>query len=107
MLTDMAEENRSGIEIQYTRAVTASGNTKACEIVNRVFEPCDEVWRGLGLIPKSGLCIRREYHEHDASAYFNLHVPKAREPRGCLCGEVLRGLKKPGDCSLFGRICIL
>lgn len=105
MLVIMAEENRCGIEIQYRRAVTASGNIKATEMVNRVFEPCDDFWRGLGQIRNSGLRVCKEYEEYDASAHFNLYVPQVPEPRGCLCGEVLRGLKKPEDCSLFRKVC--
>jgi hydrogenase expression/formation protein HypD len=105
MLVNMTEENRSGIEIQYKRVVTPAGNVKAIEMVNRVFEPCDDSWRGLGLIKNSGLAIRKAYSAYDATEHFSMAVSPAPEPRGCLCGEVLRGLKKPVECSLFGSIC--
>jgi hydrogenase expression/formation protein HypD len=105
MLVAMHEENRFGIEIQYKRVVTPAGNLKAREMVSRVFEPCDDAWRGLGLIRNSGLAIRKEYSRYDASANFDIAIPAAPEPKGCLCGEVLRGLKKPVQCSLFGTVC--
>ncbi len=105
MLVNMREENRYGTEIQYKRAVTKEGNTKAREVVSRVFEPTDDAWRGLGVIPESGLKIRSEFSRYDAALYFNLKVNPVPEPKGCLCGEVLRGLKKPDQCTLFGKIC--
>ena len=105
MLVAMHEENRHGVEIQYKRVVTPSGNVKACELVTRVFEPCDDSWRGLGMIRNSGLAIRREYSKYDASVHFDMADTPAHEPGGCLCGEVLRGLKKPVQCSLFGKVC--
>ena len=105
MLVNMTEENRFGIEIQYKRVVTPQGNLKAHEITNRIFEPCDDEWRGLGTIRDSGLSIRREYEKFDASKNFNIGVKSAPEPSGCLCGEVLRGLKKPVDCKLFETLC--
>lgn len=105
MLVSMAEEGRHGVDIQYRRAVTFQGNPKAMQIVNRVFEPCDDEWRGLGLIPGSGLKIRPEFIRHDALHRFAIHTPPAHEPAGCLCGEVLRGLKKPIDCKLFSTVC--
>jgi hydrogenase expression/formation protein HypD len=105
MLVNMTEENRHGVEIQYKRVVNPAGNVKACEIVNQVFEPCDDAWRGLGLISNSGLAIRKEYRRYDASVNFDIDVIPAPEPKGCLCGEVLRGLKKPVQCSLFGKVC--
>jgi hydrogenase expression/formation protein HypD len=105
MLVSMREENRHGVENQYKRVVTPTGNIKACEIVSSVFEPADDSWRGLGLIKKSGLAIRKAFSKYDASAHFDITVAPAPEPKGCLCGEVLRGLKKPFDCALFGKVC--
>jgi hydrogenase expression/formation protein HypD len=105
LLVMMAEENRAGIENQYTRVVTSMGNVKARSVVEKVFEPCDDEWRGLGLIRNSGLVVRKEFRAHDALANFNIPVTVSQEPRGCICGEVLRGLKKPHDCPLFGTSC--
>jgi hydrogenase expression/formation protein HypD len=105
MLVSMKEEGRHGTEIQYKRAVTRDGNTRARELVNQVFEPSDDSWRGLGVIKQSGLKIRSEFSGFDASLSFNLNINPVPEPKGCLCGEVLRGLKKPDQCSLFGKVC--
>lgn len=105
MLVSMAEAQRFGTEVQYRRAVTGTGNIKALEMVSSVFEPSDETWRGLGLIPGSGLKLRDRYRQHDAALQFNLHVQPAFEPAGCICGEVLRGMKKPVQCGLFGKVC--
>jgi len=105
MLVNMAEENRYGIEIQYKRAVSSQGNHKAQEMVSRVFQPCADEWRGLGMIGNSGLSIREEYERFDATKNFSIEVKTTPEPSGCICGEVLRGLKKPVDCRLFGKAC--
>jgi hydrogenase expression/formation protein HypD len=105
MLVNMISENRYGTEIQYKRAVTGAGNMKARDIVNAVFEPSDAVWRGLGNIPESGLKIRGKFAAFDASRHFSIDVPAVHDPSGCICGEVLRGLKKPDQCALFGTVC--
>jgi hydrogenase expression/formation protein HypD len=105
MLVNMKEEVRYGTEIQYKRAVTKEGNVRARELVDLVFEPSDDAWRGLGVIPKSGLKIRREFSRFDAALHFNLNIKPVPEPKGCICGEVLRGMKKPDQCALFGKIC--
>lgn len=105
MLVNMKEEGRYGTEIQYKRAVTKEGNVKARELVNLVFEPTDDAWRGLGVIPQSGLKIRNEFSGFDAALHFNLNIKPVPEPKGCICSEVLRGLKKPDQCALFGKVC--
>jgi len=105
MLVNMNEEGRFGMEIQYKRAVTREGNMKARAMANQVFEPYDDEWRGLGVIPKSGLKIRKEFSQFDAAHNFDISIKAAPEPKGCICGEVLRGLKNPDQCGLFGRVC--
>lgn len=105
MLVCMYEENRNGVEIQYRRVVTGNGNLKARAMVESVFESCDDTWRGLGLIPESGLEIRKEYTLFDALKQFDLPAVSTTEPKGCICSEVLRGLKKPDECRLFSRVC--
>jgi hydrogenase expression/formation protein HypD len=105
MLLKMKVEGRYGTEIQYKRAVLPQGNRKARDLVNKVFEPSDDSWRGLGLIPASGLKIRSSYGNHDAKRHFDLTVKSLPEPKGCICSEVLRGLKKPVQCALFGKRC--
>jgi hydrogenase expression/formation protein HypD len=105
MLVCMHEENRHGVEIQYKRVVTPQGNMKAREMVSRVFDACDETWRGLGMIRDSGLQLKKEYSRMDASLQFDIQVEPLPEPAGCICGEVLRGMKKPAECRLFGKTC--
>lgn len=105
MLVKMKEEGRFGTEIQYKRAVTHEGNLKARELVSRFFEPATDSWRGLGPIAGSGMKIRDEYRSFDAEKQFDVRVKDVTEPKGCICGEVLRGLKRPDQCRLFARVC--
>jgi hydrogenase expression/formation protein HypD len=105
MLVKQIEEGRSDVEIQYVRGASAEGNPGAVKAMEKVFEPCDSKWRGLGSIPGSGLAIRKEYSIHDAAKKFDIDVPPAKEPPGCLCGDVLRGVARPPDCRLFRKTC--
>ena len=70
-----------------------------------VFEPADDNWRGIGVIEKSGLKIRPEYAAFDADAQFSLPDIITVEDKGCICGEILKGLKTPIDCPLFNKSC--
>ena len=105
ILVNQFENHTPGVEIQYSRAVSREGNLKAQQIVNSVFEPCNDSWRGLGTIPGSGLKINSKYKSFDAEAVFDLNIEESPEPKGCLCGEILKGNKKPTHCSLFGHNC--
>ena len=89
----------------YPRAVTDQGNTQAQMVLADVFETCDAVWRGLGVIPKSGLVIRNELAEFDAVRRFDLKVIETPEPKGCACGEILSGTRIPPQCALFRKRC--
>ncbi|MEW6220379.1 MAG: hydrogenase formation protein HypD [Thermodesulfobacteriota bacterium] len=93
------------VENQYQRVVRPEGNPRALALLDAFFEPADAVWRGLGTIPASGLTLKPAYAELDASRRLPVAVPAAREPAGCDCGAILRGLKTPPDCRLFGRAC--
>jgi hydrogenase expression/formation protein HypD len=99
------EEGRHGVENQYSRAVTRDGNRPAQELVTKVFETCERKWRGIGLIPGSGLRLRDEYAEFDAEKRFAVGGLSADESPLCIAGEILQGLKKPHECSAFGRQC--
>jgi hydrogenase expression/formation protein HypD len=99
------EEGEARVEIAYRRGVRPEGNPKAIRIMEQVFEIGSAQWRGLGEIVGSGLKLRSDYQEFDAERAFNIVTEAAREPEGCLCGEILRGVKMPLDCSLFGRAC--
>ncbi|MBF0530113.1 MAG: hydrogenase formation protein HypD, partial [Deltaproteobacteria bacterium] len=105
MLVDLIQSDRREVAIQYQRGAASEGNPKAREVMNEVFEPVDAPWRGLGIIPKSGLGLREKYQDWDARRRFDLEVPVAVEPPGCRCGDVLRGLLIPPDCALFRRAC--
>jgi len=101
----LVRQTAPAIENQYTRAVQPQGNTVAQELMRQVFEPSDADWRGLGVIPGSGLAVRPEYAEHDAAVRFSVDAGETLEPAGCRCGEVLRGVTDPADCALFRRRC--
>ncbi|MBD3392043.1 MAG: hydrogenase formation protein HypD [Chitinivibrionales bacterium] len=106
MLLRQIAENRSEVENQYTRCVRDKGNTTALGLIEEVFEQCDASWRGIGVIPGSGLKIRGCFAAHDADRVFEkISVPPGRERSGCICGQVMRGIKTPHDCALFGKAC--
>jgi hydrogenase expression/formation protein HypD len=105
MLIEMLESNSPNLDNAYPRAVTVDGNTKAQQILDEIFEPADACWRGIGVIPQSGLKIRAQYAAHDAEKLFNIEVPDAKIPKGCACGEVLIGTKIPPECALYKKAC--
>jgi hydrogenase expression/formation protein HypD len=86
-------------------AVRAAGNARARAVLEQVFEPCDSAWRGLGVIPHSGLALRQDFAAFDAARRFVIAVREPKEPAGCRCGDVLRGILDPASCPLFGRLC--
>lgn len=106
MLIKQIETGNARVEIEYKRVVKPEGNVKAQQMMNEVFEPADDWWRGLGILKESGLKLRPKYSAFDAEVNISADgmVP-LREPKGCICGEVLKGLKKPKDCRLFGNVC--
>lgn len=106
MLIKQKNENRSSVEIQYTRVVKPEGNPKAQQMVNEIFEPADANWRGLGVIPKSALSLREKYKNFDAEQVFQIIPEQSMEAKGCICGQVLKGLKKPSQCGLYGTKCV-
>ncbi|MGC9045129.1 MAG: hydrogenase formation protein HypD [Thermodesulfovibrio sp.] len=105
MLLKQILEDDPRIEIQYKDAVKPEGNPKAIEFINMYFEPFDSNWRGIGVIPKSGLKLKKEYSHRDAEKVFDIPPINSKEPKGCQCGAVLRGVKLPPECPLFGKIC--
>ena len=105
MLLAQCLSGQSRVEIQYSRAVTWEGNSKARTILERVFTPCDTAWRGLGVLPGSGLAIRDELAAFDAVKVLALNLPEGKENPACRCGEVLKGKLSPFDCPLFATVC--
>ncbi|RKX68711.1 hydrogenase formation protein HypD [candidate division WOR-3 bacterium] len=104
-LIDQKMSNRPRIKIGYRRSVRPEGNERAKELMNRVFTVEDSLWRGLGWIKRSGLTLRDEYAQFDASRRYQLLPPSIDDDPNCRCGDVLRGLIKPPSCPLFGRSC--
>jgi hydrogenase expression/formation protein HypD len=93
------------VENVYPRAVAWEGNSRAAKMVEEIFEPTDMDWRGLGNIPQSGLKIREKYKDFDAEVRLEIELPEAGEPKGCMCGEILKGKQNPKECPLFDTRC--
>lgn len=105
MLVRQVNSKSPVVEIQYSRAVTPTGNTVAQRYLSEVFEPGDSNWRGFGIIPQSGLVLKKEYEDFDAGKRMPVTVNLHREDPLCICSEILRGFKKPDNCPLFRRAC--
>jgi len=104
MLVKQIEDGRAEVEIQYERVVKPEGNKIALDKINEVFKVVDSDWRGIGNIPLSGLEIKDKYRQFNARK-FVVETEETKEPKGCRCGEVLRGVITPPECPLFGEIC--
>jgi len=106
MLVRQINAGRYEVENQYRRAVTPEGNRKAQALMADCFELRERFeWRGLGFLPASALKIREEYSGLDAEIRFLVETRESREVKGCECPAILRGVKRPTDCKLFGTIC--
>jgi hydrogenase expression/formation protein HypD len=106
MLVRQINEGRAEIENEYRRAVSEEGNVKALAEVDDIFELRESFeWRGLGEIPQSALRLRDAYAEFDAERRFEVVTQQARDNPACECGDILRGVKRPQDCKLFGVAC--
>lgn len=99
------EHHQFYVENAYTRAVTEAGNIAAQHIINKVFEPCDRNWRGIGNIPMSGLGLKPEFNEFNAESRFHVSHIQTAEPEICIAGQILQGIKKPSQCPAFGKQC--
>jgi hydrogenase expression/formation protein HypD len=99
------EAGEARVENQYARVVRPPGNPAARAVIEEVFEVCDRAWRGVGVLPGSGLRLRDEYAAFDAEKRFDLGGIVSQEPSACLSGQILRGLLRPPDCPAFGRAC--
>ena len=106
MLIRQLNEGRYDVENEYTRVVTREGNTKAQSLVAEVFELRRVFeWRGLGLVPYSALRLKDAYAALDAEQRFDTPAIAASDVKGCECPSILRGVKRPVDCKLFGTVC--
>jgi hydrogenase expression/formation protein HypD len=93
------------VQNQYLRVATKEGNLEAQKIMYTVFEPCSSEWRGIGTIPNSGLRIQEKYARFDAAQMLKVEIEPTKENPNCICGQILKGMATPFDCSLFGKIC--
>ena len=105
MAVSQLEAGRAEVENQYARMVRREGNPAALAVIDEVFEIADRTWRGIGLIPDSGYRIRARYREFDAEERFSVGHIEARESPLCIAGSVLQGIRKPHECTAFGREC--
>jgi hydrogenase expression/formation protein HypD len=106
MLVRQVNEGRAEVENEFSRAVSRDGNLKAQNLVAEVFELRREFeWRGLNIVPYSALRIRADFAEFDAERRFPLNYRAVADNKACECGAILRGVKRPWDCKLFGTVC--
>jgi hydrogenase expression/formation protein HypD len=106
MLLQQVNDGRAAVENEFTRAVTRDGNAKAQALVAEVFELRPEFeWRGLGVMPRSALALRPQYAEFDAERRFDVAYRVVPDNKACECGAILRGVKRPQDCAIFGTVC--
>ncbi len=106
MLIRQINQGRHEVENEYTRVVTREGNLKAQNLVAETMELRRSFeWRGLGLVPYSALQVKQEFAEFDAEKRFSVPEIQASDVKGCECPRILRGIKKPTDCKLFGTVC--
>ncbi len=105
VILDLSQKPEPFFRNCYPRVVRTEGNPAAVRLMESIMEPCDAEWRGLGVIPQSGLRLREEYAQFDARKRFRLPPVQGRANPGCRCGEVLQGKCRPDDCKLFGKIC--
>ncbi len=105
LLARQAGEGRAEVTNAYPKAVSWDGNSRAMRFMDEVFEPSDARWRGIGSIKDSGLTLKAGYGEFDARVRLGVEVKPAPEPDGCLCGDIIKGMRSPQDCPFFRTRC--
>jgi hydrogenase expression/formation protein HypD len=101
----MIATKKPAISNMYPRVVRPEGNIHARELIEEIFEPVDALWRGIGIIPGTGLALRSSYRHLDAVTRWDLRLDDSTMPAGCSCGSVLRGIISPDRCPLFASVC--
>ncbi|ADL12205.1 hydrogenase formation protein HypD [Acetohalobium arabaticum] len=104
-LLEMEAAGISRLKNQYSRVVKYRGNRQAIDRIYNIFTRTDAFWRGMGSIEDSGLRLKDEYRQFSARDKFGIQISNRKKPEGCICGEILRGIKKPVDCELFADSC--
>lgn len=105
LIAEQLREGRPRVANAYARAVDEAGSPAARRVLDQVFRVRDARWRGLGVIPRSGLALREEFEAFDAFARLDVALPQTRPIPGCRCGDVLTGSITPDQCPLFGKVC--
>ena len=105
-LLDMIKERRADVKIEYGRSVSPEGNKLAMERIFSVFQETDVEWRGLGLIKKSGLRLKKGFSEFDVDNVLDIKLKPSKENPKCICGDVIKGVSQPLDCKLYAKACI-
>lgn len=105
MLLEQVSTGEPRVDIQYSRAVRKEGNPIALKYLSTVFEVTDTCWRGIGIIPRSGLKLCQQYQRFDAEQAFKIVTRPPKEAAGCRCGDILRGVSTPPECCLFAKVC--
>jgi hydrogenase expression/formation protein HypD len=111
MIVKQLENHESKVEIEYQRVVKREGNIKARKIIEKVFDTVDLPWRGFSSLPQSGMKLKHDFEQHDSERTYEdllleLKDQEFPDPKGCRCGEVIRGEIYPWDCPLFGKVCV-
>ncbi|HEX54742.1 MAG TPA: hydrogenase formation protein HypD [Candidatus Altiarchaeales archaeon] len=106
ILLDMIKNGEFEVRNEYSRVVREEGNLRAIKAINEVFKPSDVKWRGFPEIPGSGLKLRNRFLKYDAREKFDINLRNSKEPKGCRCGDILKGTIHPRECPLFSKICI-
>ena len=107
-INDLIEQilkGESKVTNMYSRVVTEEGNLAAQELVEHYFTPADAAWRGIGIVPESGMKVRDQFRKFRVEEKYSIEVPDSKPPKGCACGEVLKGKLWPYQCPLFGNSC--
>ncbi len=105
MVVRQLENHEAKMENQYTRVVREDGNLYAQQAIMEIFEISDRMWRGMDVIPKSGLEVKEKYAAYDATKKFNVPLKDTKENETCIAGAIMKGQKKPLDCPNFGTTC--
>lgn len=104
MLLLQLQKKQPEVQVQYKRAVHEQGNTKALQLMHEVFEKVPTSWRGFGVLNNSGLKLKEKFAQYDIEKRSPVKT-NSKEPKGCICGKVLKGIQKPSDCKLFATTC--
>ncbi|MEQ9301856.1 MAG: hydrogenase formation protein HypD [Cyclobacteriaceae bacterium] len=105
MTVQQLEAGKAKLENQYSRVVSAEGNPNAKQTIYEVFDTTDRMWRGLQVIPQSGYAVKKSLSKFDANVKFDVNIEEAPEHADCISGDIMKGLKKPFECSQFGKKC--